>query len=258
VPGDDRSHRRGDRGADPGAASRRAGRGRQDGPGGARGVDGQGDSAPFLLSARGQFAPGSSDFRLVYRARADRQWTVGSDAQARLTPRQVPLRLRSRASSLHGRRLEVRALAFPPGRLDAVTTFTQPLDLGRDVTISPEPVMAFPVTTRADRLGPAQLLPNAVIVRGGDAAVGWLAAEDLRQLGMTDGALAELSQGGRTLRIVLRAADAPALALATLMLPGSAAEHLGLALSETLAGYTIGIVPAPAGAAPTRPGGWGQ
>lgn len=220
-------------------------------------VDARGDTAPFLLDARGQFAPGSSDFRLVYRARGDRGWTVGSDAPVRQTPQRLALRLGARAASLHGQRLEVRALAFPPGRLDGITTFTQPLELGRDVTMSPEPVHAFPVTTRDARLDAAGLLPNAVVIRGGTAAAGWMAAADLRQLGLIDGGLAELTCRGQTLRIVLRASDDASLSLATLLLPGGAAEHLGLALSEAVAGYTITVAAAAEGGSATRPGGWG-
>jgi len=221
-------------------------------------IDAAGDSAPFLLDARGQFASGSSEFRLVYRAFGDRQWTVGSDAPIRQVPQPLPLRLRSRAAALHGRRLEVRAMAIPPGALNGVTMFTQPLDIGPQVTISPEPVVAFPIATRYERLGPAGLLPNAVIARGSDGNAAQMAAADMRQLGLTDGALAQLSHLGRSVRITLRASDDPALALATLLLPGGASEHLGLALSTDLAGYTVGLTAAVGDGGPTRPGGWGQ
>lgn len=207
------------------------------------GTDGR--SAPFQVTVLGPFDPARSDLALAYRTRQDPEWYLAGRPNGREPMTAIPLDLGARAEALHGRQLEVRAIAAPPGRLDGVTSFRRPVDLGRDVALSPEPVPVIVVATRERRLTADGLGPNAVIVPNGTPGVAQMTAADLATLGVTSGANVTLTRGGRTATLRLEASVDPALELATLRLNGEDAQRLGLEPgSGSFAGETIRLVPA--------------
>ncbi len=202
-----------------------------------------GVSDPFRLTIRGQFDPDRADLRLVYRARGEQLWRVGGTPKRQLAPLQVPLQLGPSARSFHGRVLEIRALAAPPGRLAGVTTFTGPQELGRDVVMSPEPVHGIVVATRDGRLDQGSVLSNAVVVAGMEADEVSLSSADLTSMGLKGGDRVRLTTPTGTVILRVRQADDEVMRLATLRLSPHSAGLLGLKLGEQSAGYTIRYAP---------------
>ncbi|MBI2301668.1 MAG: hypothetical protein HYU66_22430, partial [Armatimonadetes bacterium] len=142
---------------------------------------------------------------------------------------------------LHGVTLEVRAAAAPAGRFAGVVEFDQPLRIGRDVVVSPEPVRVVPVATLADRLTGEGLSEEALVVPGAAAGTAELKAADLAALGLAAGRDALFTYHGRNVTLRLVAGTDPVFGLATLRLADMDAMRLGLDLGRRMAGYDMPV-----------------